>query len=183
MKKRTFLKMSIHFCLALVLTVSLVACAGNSKARLTETQKEDIKVIVYDLVPKCLYATKNAGKVEFLKNSNHVTEDFRESTLSVIEERRSLLIRAQAHSYSSLRTIVFTTNPTITDLEFYDYKCENGQYSVMVRITLACTLQEVCISFGGNSTGKTPYQETQVYNCLISWDENECYLINSMLNG
>ena len=164
--------------MALVLALSLVACSGNSKDELTETQKGDIKSVVYDFVPKCLFAMQNGGRnddIEFLDSSNHVTEEFREHMRTVMENRYKELYGG-IYGSSSVIATVFTARPTIADIEFYDYKCENGQYSVMLRITIACTYREK--EFGGFWRQGTPYQEMRICDSLIRWDKNECYLID-----
>ena len=196
MDKKIFVKGCAYLCLALCFVLSLVACSENSKGgeftetqngeitgtqkiEFTETQKEDIKEIVYDIIPKCLFAMTNGTKddLEFIESSNHVTEEFRENVISTVKERNEKL-HSTGKTSAYISATVFTSRPVITDMEFYDYKYENETYSVRVRITLSCTLKEK--HFGYSSWEGTPYQGTQMYNCLITWDMDDGYLICSI---
>lgn len=165
---------------------AITAC-GSSQANdelaeqqdeLTEQQKEDITVIVHDILPGCCFAMQN-GDTSFIKSfesSNHFDEQLRKDWIDYVERRSTDLYGEHGSGY--IEAVVFTTKPVISDIEFYDYKKEDGVYSVMIRGILTCTSQQK--TFGSIRKTGNPYQETRECKSLITWDEDECYLISSL---
>ena len=130
MKKQTFAERCLCLSLSFVLALSLVACSGSDSnevsseapsTELSEAQKDDIKGIVYDIVPKALFVMRNgeSGQAAFIENSTHVTENFRESVIESTRKRSVALYNSLGSGY--VTSTVFTSHPAVTITDFYDY--------------------------------------------------------------